>query len=186
MKIAKQSQLDAKRNDWTINAIVASFVIVGNIALPSVFWQAPPPPSFWCYPPLFLSGVLASEVAIIGIFASFTNAFYAVRWTWSLLASFCCGLLLTLGVFVAESSTFPGEALVIIMLIAVGGNLVVLGTGAGVRWAFGFRFSDDFTAEQLAASKSFNLLFLFKLTIAIALIMLALKIVPIHHGIVLI
>ena len=64
------------------------------------------------------------------------------------------------------------------MLIAVGGNLVVLGIGAGVRWAFGFHFSDDFTADQLAASKSFNLLFLFKLTIAIALIMLVIKIGP--------
>ena len=180
MKIANQSQLDTKRNVWTINVIVASFVIVGNITLPSVFWRAPQPPSFWSYPPLFLSGVLASEVAIIGIFASFTNTFYAVRWIWSLIASFSCGLLLTLGVFVAESSTVRGELGVIVTMIAVGGNLVVLGIGAGVRWALGFHFSDDFTAEQLAASKSFNLLFLFKLMIAIALIMLAVKIAPIQ------
>ncbi len=60
------------------------------------------------------------------------------------------------------------------------GNLAVLGIGACIRWATGFHFSDDACTALLPASKSYTLHFLFKLTIAIALIMLALKIVPIQ------
>jgi hypothetical protein len=66
------------------------------------------------------------------------------------------------------------------MWIGVVGNLAVLGIGACTRWGTGFHFSDDTCSTLLPASKSFNLIFLFKLTIAIALIMLALKIVPIQ------
>ena len=179
MRIANHSQLDTKKNVWTINVIVATFVTIGNIVLPSFFWNAPQPPSFWCFPPIFFSGALASEVVIIGIFAAFSNSFYVVRLIWSIIATFVCSLLLCVGVLAAEGSSSMTSTVSPAIWIGGVGNLAVLGIGACIRWATGFHFSDNSCTELLPSSRSFNLLFLFKLTIAIALIMFVLKIVPI-------
>jgi hypothetical protein len=167
------------RNVWIVNGICIAMVVIGNLVLPSVFWHTPAPPSWWSYLPVFMCGVLASEVAVIGVFASFSNSFFGVRWIWSLILVVISVVLLYLGISIAERQLqIRFEIFLMTATVASSSLAMLVFLGACVRRFTGSHFADSNYVDSIPATKSFNLLFLFKLMIAIAGIMLAVKIFP--------
>jgi len=96
-------QIDTKKNFLVCNCILVAFVVIGNVTLPSMFWNVPQLSQFSSCLGWFLGGVLASEVVIVGLYGAFSPLFFPVRWAWSILTSIVCALLLFTGIYIAES-----------------------------------------------------------------------------------
>lgn len=170
-------QIDAKKNFLVCNVIVAALFVIGNLTLPSVFWVdrriAPTQLCLEC----FFVGVLASEVVIVGVYASFCSAFYVVRLCWSILASVVCSLLVSIGIYIAESGPSHESSLLMLPILAyaVFVNLVTIGVGACVRWFSGLNLTLGSDSEEQPKTKSFNLMFLFQLTFVVAILLLVFR-----------
>jgi len=172
-------QIDTK-NFLVCNCMLAAFVVIGNLTLPSMFWSVPQLSQLSLCLGLFFGGVLVSEVVIVGLYGAFNPVFCVVRWAWSILTSIVCALLLFIGIYVAESWTFHDpDILFFVLAYALAGNFVTIGIGMCVRWFSGLQLMLDSSSAETPATISFDLMFLFKLTFAIALLSLVFKMLTI-------
>lgn len=171
------TQINAKKNFLVCNVVVATLFIWGNLTLPSEFWVYDRLLSTPMCLEYFLVGVLASEVVIVGVYTSFCRAFYVVRWAWSILTAVVCSMLLYLGIYLAEIGELNDSEMLRIPILAYAlvGNLVTIGVGTCVRWLSGLNLTLESNSDEKPADKSFDLLFLFKLTFAIAILVLVFK-----------
>ena len=168
-----------KRKVLVSNILIGSFITIGNIVLPSFFWGMGPSSILWPFLPCFLSGVLLAEIGIIGTYAAFSNEFYVVRWAWAFVAAFTCAMFLYIGIDIAEgASRMKSELGLVATAIALAGILEICCIASFGSWITGFRFVEAEPPNSSSPSKKFELVFLFRFMIAIALIMFLVRFFP--------
>lgn len=167
-----------------VNLLMVLVFLLGNVVLPSFFWHADfPSPSFTLA--TFLSGIWATQAAMMGIYAASTHQFIVVRLTWFAIGMTACVLSMLLGLQLAEhpfsKQALDGDLLTLIVGIGFSCSSTVLALGLGLRVFLKYRLVRETEAVETKSS-NFDIAFLFRLTTAIALLMLLLKFIPIQFG----
>ncbi len=180
------AQLVAKRRKYVAiaNLLIVVIFILGNILIPSFFWHADfPSPSFLIG--TFVSGIWGTQTAMMGIYAAFTNQFIIVRLTWFSIGMTACVLSMLLGLQMAEhhfyKQALEADLLTLIVGMAFSCSSIVLAVGLGLRVFLKYRLVSE-TEAVATQSSNFGIAFLFRLTTAIAILMLLWKLIPIQFG----
>ena len=163
----------------TANLVIMLVFMIGNVLLPAIFFQAPDAVALTLG--TFLSGVWATQAVMMGIYAAFANQFIMVRLAWGLIGLTTCVFTMLIGLQIAMYA-FAHQGLEIdfaafLAGIGYGSSFVVLIVGLVLRRFLTIRLADTADSRSTVNS-SFTIAFLFRLMIAIALIMLVWKIAP--------
>ena len=180
------TQLVAKRRKYVAfaNLLIVVVFLSGNIVIPYFLWRADfPSPSFILA--TFLSGIWATQATMMGIYAAFTPQFIIVRLTWFAIGMTACVLSMLLGLQMAslQFSKQGLEADLLALIIGIGFSCssFVLALGLGLKVFLKYRLVSESDVVETKSS-NFGIAFLFRLTTAIALLMLLSKLIPIQFG----
>ena len=157
------------------NLLIMLVFITGNVLLPRFFFAAHDGLTFTIA--TFLSGVWATQAATMGIYAALTDQFILVRFSWATIGLAACVLSILGGLqiasFVNGMPMFTTYAALIGGMGFAGAFLLYL-VGVGMRVCLGVRLTAAAETRQ-TGRPNFGIAFLFRLTTAIALLMLALQ-----------
>ena len=180
------AQLVAKRrkNVGFANFVIVVLFLLGNIVIPSFFWHADFPSTSFTLA-TFLSGIWATQATMIGIYAAFTQQFIIVRLAWFAIGLTACVLSMLLGLQMAShrfsKQALEADLLTLIVGMAFSCSSIVLSLGLGLRVFLKYRLVSETEAVETQSS-NFGIAFLFRLTTAIAILMLLWKLIPIQFG----
>ena len=165
------------------NSIIMVVFIVGNLLLPQVFYY--PHNELMFALGVFSSGVWGTQASYLGVYAALANQSIIVRLTWfsvGLSANVFSILLgLQLGSHGLGYSRMDVSLAAIFTGIAFVGSSLVFAVGLGIRTALNVRLEDKQGFHE-SRNQNYNLAFLFRLTTAIAILMLVWTLAPIRFS----
>lgn len=162
---AKRDELE----NWLYLAGIYAVFMLGNVSLPTVFWQMNG--RFWMESTaFFLDGTLAAELGILGVWMGLSD----VRWLHRLLG---CGVLLgmsatsyLLGLQFADAGDLPVEAALMIYGIALGSWIGTWFVLAIIRSSFGWHIGSVRARSSVEADKQVSIRYLFVATTSMAVL----------------
>jgi hypothetical protein len=162
--------LNPRRVFAICNVLMLLLFVVGNTFIPKMFWHVGPD-SLYLLLSVFMSGVLAMQIAMMGLYGGLYDQFLLVRLTWSTVGVTASTLFISIGVQIADS-TFLNRGLdvelsLVLLGIGFGCFAVILAASLFLKVFLHFRLVHDGELE-IASRKSFGIAFLMKLTTAIA------------------
>ncbi len=182
--LATQSVAKCRKYVAFANLLIVVVFLSGNIVIPYFLWRADfPSPSFTLA--TFLSGIWATQATMMGIYAAFTPQFIIVRLTWFAIGMTACVLSMLLGLQMASlqfsKQALEADLLALIIGIGFSCSSIVLALGLGLKVFLKYRLVSESDVVETKSS-NFGIAFLFRLTTAIALLMLLSKLIPIQFG----
>lgn len=166
------------------NLLIMLVFILGNLLLPQVFFFPRNEAMFALG--VFLSGVWGTQASTLGVYAAMANQSIIVRLTWFSVGLFACVLSILTGFQLASqglSMRIDTSIAAMVAGIAFVSSSILVAVGLGVRSTLNVRLVDELDFRD-SKNNTFNLVFLFRLTIAIALLMLGWTLSPLrfHSG----
>ena len=166
--------LNPRRVFAICNALLVLLFVVGNAFIPGVFWDVGPDSPIMLLS-VFVSGALAMQIAMMGLYGGLYDQFILVRLTWSTLGVTASTLFISVGVQITDSSFLRQgldvELTLLLLGIGFGCFVAILAVCLLLRMLLHYRLVHG-VEEEIASRKSFGIAFLMKLTTAIACLLI--------------
>ena len=181
---AERSDAQHGKKFAAANGLIMLVFILGDLLAPQYLLQGHPD-VYRGFIFMLLMGAWAAQAATMGIYAAFTNQFFFERLTWPSIGLTVCVFSILSGLqFALEKTTkltMEPDLAAFIACIAFASASLIFVVGLGFRVYMNIRLAKKMEA-RLSEKPNFGIAFLFRLTIAIALLMLAWKLTPIQFN----